>query len=76
MPEGQRTAVYVADPTALLLIGWGASYRALLPDVWVAIVVACTYSRLTRLFTSRLGLIDPIAGYWLSEPRHDWQLWP
>lgn len=70
--EGQRAAVYVAGLAALLLVGRRASYRALLVGVWAATVLVCTYSLLTRLFPDRLGLIDPIAGYRLSEPVGYW----
>jgi hypothetical protein len=72
MLEGQRTVVYVAGLAALLLVGRRASYRALLVGVWAAIVAACTYSLLTRLFPERLGLIVPIAGYRLSEAIRYW----
>jgi hypothetical protein len=72
MLEGQRTVVYVAGLAALLLVGRRASYRALLVGVWAAVVAACTYGLLTRLFPERLGLIDPIAGYRLSEPIGYW----
>jgi hypothetical protein len=70
--EGERTIVYVAGLAALVLVGRRASYRALLAGVWAAVVVACTYSLLTRLFPDRLGVLDPIAGYRLSEPIGYW----
>jgi hypothetical protein len=72
MLEAERTVVYFAGFAALLLIGRRASYRAVLAGVWVAIVLACSYGLLTRLFPDRLGLIDPIAGYRLSEPIGYW----
>jgi hypothetical protein len=72
MSEGQRAAVYVAGLAALLLVGRRSSYGALLVGVWAAILSACTYALLTRLFPERLGLIDPIAGYRLSEPIGYW----
>jgi O-antigen ligase len=70
--EAERTVVYVAGLAALLLIGRRAGYRLIVAGIWAAIVVASTYGLLTRLFPDRLGLIDPIAGYRLSEPIGYW----
>ena len=70
--EGERTLVYVSGLAALLLVGRRTHYRALLIGVWAATGIVCTYSLLTRLFPDRLGVIDPIAGYRLSEPIGYW----
>ncbi len=70
--EGQRTVVYLAGLAALLLVGRRTSHHALLAGVWAATALVCTYSLLTRLFPARLGVIDPIAGYRLSEPIGYW----
>jgi hypothetical protein len=72
MLEGQRAIVYAAGFGALLLLGRRASYRALLAGACAATVLVCTYSVVTRLFPDRLGSIDPIAGYRLSEPIGYW----
>ncbi|MBA3735474.1 MAG: O-antigen ligase family protein [Actinobacteria bacterium] len=72
MLEGDRTIVYVSGLAALLLVGRRTDYRALLVGVWAATALVCTYSLLTRLFPNRLGVIDPIAGYRLSEPMGYW----
>jgi hypothetical protein len=72
MLEAERTVVYVTGLATLLLVARRASYRLVLTGVWAAIVMACTYGLLTRLFPDRLGRIDPIAGYRLSEPIGYW----
>jgi O-antigen ligase len=68
--EAQRVVVYVAACLAILLVT--RSYRLLLAGTWAAISVICLYGLATRLFPTRLGVFDSIAGYRLSEPIGYW----
>jgi hypothetical protein len=68
--EAERLVVYIAAClSAFLLI---RSYRAFLLGIWTAVSLVCTYSLSTRLFPTRLGVFDSIAGYRLSEPIGYW----
>src|SRR4051812_38483893 len=46
--------------------------RPLLAGVAVGITVAASYGLATRLFPTRLGSFDPVAGYRLAEPLGYW----
>jgi hypothetical protein len=70
--QSQRTVLYVSAVLAALLLVRGASYRVLLGGVWLGITVISGYSLLTRLFPERLGSIDDLAGYRLSQPLGYW----
>jgi hypothetical protein len=70
--DGERALVYVSGLVTLLLIGRRTNYGTLLVGVWAATALVCAYSLLTRLFPNRLGVIDPVAGYRLSEPIGYW----
>jgi hypothetical protein len=70
--QSQRTLLYAASVLAPLLLIRSASYRALLSGVWPAVTLVCGYSLLTRLFPERLGSIDDLAGYRLSQPLGYW----
>jgi hypothetical protein len=70
--ESERALVYPAALAALLLLVRVGAHRALLGGTWAAITVISTYSLATRLFPERLGLLDPIAGYRLSQPIGYW----
>jgi hypothetical protein len=70
--EGERTVVYLVALCVLLVVGRRAGYRMILAGVWAATALVCTYSLVTRLFPRRFGVIDPIAGYRLSEPIGYW----
>jgi hypothetical protein len=72
MLEGERAAVYVAAVAAVLTLVSLRSYRTLLTAAWCAITLVCAYALATRLFPERLGLIDAVAGYRLSEPLGYW----
>ncbi len=68
--EAERTVVYVAGCLAALLLL--RSHRPLVVGTWAAISAVCAYSLSTRLFPTRLGAFDSIAGYRLSEPLGYW----
>jgi hypothetical protein len=70
--QSQRTVLYAAAVLAVLLLVRAASYRALLGGVWLAITLVCGFALLTRLFPERLGSIDDLAGYRLSQPLGYW----
>jgi hypothetical protein len=70
--ESERLLVYIAGCSAFILLVRSHSYRALLGGAWGAITLVCGYALLTRLFPERLGYIDLIAGYRLSEPVGYW----
>jgi O-Antigen ligase len=68
--EAERLVVYVAASLAALLLL--RSHRPVLVGVWAAVLAVCAYSLATRLFPTRLGVFDSIAGYRLSEPIGYW----
>lgn len=70
--EGERSFVYLAAVLAVLLLLRGASQRAIVVGVWSAVTLVCLYGLSTRLFPTRLGRFEPIAGYRLSNPVGYW----
>jgi hypothetical protein len=71
--QGQRTLVYVAGVlAALLLTRSRAGAPTLLAGVWCAVALVCGYSLLTRLVPDRLGYVDTLATYRLSQPLGYW----
>ncbi len=70
--EAERVLVYPAALAALLLLVRRGAHGALLGGTWAAITVVSAYSLATRLFPERLGLLNPIAGYRLSQPIGYW----
>jgi hypothetical protein len=70
--QTQRMLVYVAGVFAALLFTRTGSYRALLAGTWLATTLVSGYSLLTRCFPERLGSIDQLAGYRLSQPLGYW----
>jgi hypothetical protein len=70
--QSQRMLVYVGGFFAALLLVRSRSYRVLLGGAWGAITLVCCYSLLTRLLPERLGSIDELAGYRLSQPLGYW----
>jgi hypothetical protein len=70
--QSQRALVYVAGALAALLLARSRSYHALLAGTWAAIALVCSYSLLTRLVPDRLGFVDTLAGYRLSQPLGYW----
>jgi tetratricopeptide (TPR) repeat protein len=70
--EAERILLYIAGCLAAVVVVRSRSYRALLGGLWGAVSLVCAYSVLTRLFPERLGIVDPIAGYRLSEPLGYW----
>jgi tetratricopeptide (TPR) repeat protein len=70
--EAERALVYPAALAALLLLVRRGAERALLAGTWAGITAVCLYSLATRLFPERLGLLDPVAGYRLSQPIGYW----
>ena len=70
--ESERAVVYLAACLASFFLLRRSTYRLLLGGTWTVIAAVCTYSLSTRLFPTRLGVFDPIAGYRLSEPIGYW----
>jgi O-Antigen ligase len=72
MLEGERTVVYVAAATAVLLLVRGRGPRPLLLGTWASVTGVCGYALLGRLFPERFGIVSAIAGVRLSEPIGYW----
>jgi O-antigen ligase len=70
--EGERSLVYLAGALAALLLLRGASQRAIVLGAWSAIALVSLYALSTRLFPTRFGRFEPIAGYRLSDPLGYW----
>ncbi len=70
--DGERDLVYLAAALAGVLLLRHSSGRALLAGTWAAIALLSTYGLATRLFPKQLGVLDPLAGYRLSEPVGYW----
>jgi O-antigen ligase/polysaccharide polymerase Wzy-like membrane protein len=72
MLEAERAAVYVAAFAAVVALVRSRSYRALLVGIWGAIALVSIYSLASRLFPERVGELDALGGYRLSEPIGYW----
>ena len=70
--ESQRMLVYIGACLSAFVLLRSSSYRALLIGIWAVTSTVCAYSLATRLFPTRLGTFDSIAGYRLSEPIGYW----
>jgi hypothetical protein len=70
--EAERASVFVAGLLAAILVVRSRCYRHFLGGVVAAIWVVSAYALATRLFPDRLGVVDRIAGYRLSEPLGYW----
>jgi O-antigen ligase len=70
--EGQRVLLYVSAFAALLLVVRRATVPLVLSATFTAIFLAAGYGLLTRLFSERLGVFDPVAAYRLEEPLTYW----
>jgi hypothetical protein len=70
--EAQRLVLYLAAIVAVLVAVRPSSSRALLGGTLAASTVVSAYCLLTRLLPDRVGIVDPIAGYRLSEPIGYW----
>ena len=70
--EGERSLVYLAAALVVLLLLREASQRAIVLGTWSAITLVCLYGLSTRLFPTRFGRFEPIAGYRLSNPVGYW----
>jgi len=71
--EGERTLVYVAASTALLLLGRRSRVFGLVAGLTAAISVVCAFALATRLFDPGGGAyqvvsFDPQAGFRLARP--------
>jgi tetratricopeptide (TPR) repeat protein len=70
--ESQRTLVYVAGISAVLVLVRRPAAGALVAGVWAAITVASAFGLLTKLFPDRYGLDPDYWGYRLAEPLGYW----
>lgn len=70
--EGERSVVYLSGALAVILLLRGASQRSIVLGTWAAITVVSLYALSTRLFPTRFGRFEPIAGYRLSDPVGYW----
>jgi hypothetical protein len=70
--EAERVTLFVAAVLAAVLVVRSRSYRQFLGGIFAAIWLVSTYALATRLFPDRLGVVDPIAAYRLSEPLGYW----
>jgi hypothetical protein len=68
----ERTLVYVLGAIAAAAVLRAASYRSLVWGVWAGSAATCLYALLTRLLPDRLGSVDVVAGYRLSDPVGYW----
>lgn len=69
--EVQRTTVYVAAFAGAVLVARRAQ-AALIAGTVAATAGLCLYATVTRLVPDRLGVVDAIGGYRLSEPIGYW----
>jgi O-Antigen ligase/Tetratricopeptide repeat len=72
VPEVQRALVYVTGSLAFALVVRRATVAGFVVGIWAGICVVAVYALGTRLFPERLGVLDPIADYRLSEPVGYW----
>jgi len=70
--EAERVLVYPAALAALLLLVRRGAQAGLTVGIWAGITGICTYGLATRFFPERLGLLDAVAGYRLSQPIGYW----
>lgn len=70
--EGERSLVLLAATGAVLALAPRRPTGLLLGGVLTAIAGICLYALLTRLFPSRVGTFDPLAGYRLNTPVGYW----
>ncbi len=70
--ENERMVVYLAGGTAGVVLLRRASGSMLIVGIWLALAVVSTYGLATRLFPDRIGTVDPIATYRLSDPVGYW----
>lgn len=70
--EAERVTLFVTALLAAILVVRSRSYRQFLGGIFAAVWLVSAYALATRLFPERLGVIDPIAGYRLSEPLGYW----
>lgn len=70
--EAERTTAYLACAMLLALAAGARRPLHLLVAAWGAISLICTYALATRVLPDRLGVVDPIAEYRLSEPIGYW----
>ena len=71
-PEVERTLLYLSAALALGLVLRRGSTLGVLIGLWAGISAVCLYALATRLFPEQWGVLDPIAGYRLSEPVGYW----
>lgn len=70
--ELQRTLVYVAAATTLVVVGRRAWAPSLLAGALTAVTLVSAYGLATRLLPDRLGVVYTIASQRLSEPLGYW----